>query len=431
MGKINYPRVGFAGMTHLGLVSAMALCSKGFPVFCYDEREELIKQIKTGVLPVSEPRLEELIQINHNQTFSSDLSILSHCDVVYVASDVSTDNKGQSHLSEIRSLVEKVSRNLSEKAILVILCQVPPGFTREIYFTKERLYYQVETLVFGHAVERSLHPERFIVGCEHENLPLPQPFEVVLNSFGCPILKMNCESAELCKIAINLFLVASISVANTMSEICEKIGANWQSIVSALRLDKRIGKEAYLNPGLGISGGNLERDLTTLVQLSEKNHTNAKVIQSFVADSQFRKKWVYRILKEAVLDQKKNPIISILGLTYKENTHSLKNSPSLALLEDLKSHQVQVHIHDPVASIEMPSFVRGFNNLLDAIRGADALLLMTPWSTYREIKSDEISQLMKGKVVIDPYQILKGEGLERFDYYCLGKKALLKREKVS
>ncbi len=431
MTKFNYPHVGFAGMTHLGLVSATALCSKGFPVFCYDEREDLIKQIKKGVLPVSEPLLSELICANQNQSFHSDLSILSHCDVVYIAADVATNDKGQSNLSEIRRLVEKVSKNLSEKAILVILCQVPPGFTREIHFPKERLYYQVETLVFGRAVERSLNPERFIVGCENEDLPLPQTFQAVLNAYGCPILKMNYESAELCKTAINLFLVASVSVTNTMSEICEKIGANWQSIASALRLDKRIGKDAYLNPGLGISGGNLERDLATLMQLSEKNQTDAKVIQSFIADSWFRKKWVYRVLKEAVLDQEKKPTISILGLTYKENTHSLKNSPSIALLEDLKLHQVQVQVHDPVASIEALSFVRDFNNSLDAIKGADALVLMTPWPTYREIKIDKISQLMKGRVIIDPYHILAGEGLEGFDYYCLGKKAMLRREKVS
>src|SRR6202034_2638396 len=156
-----------------------------------------------------------------------------------------------SDLVPIRALIDRVAANLRDDAILVILCQVPPGFTRTLAgIPKERLIYQVETLIFGRAVERAMHPERFIVGGADPARDLPPRYREVLEAFGCPILPMRYESAELAKIAINFCLVASLSAANTLAEICERIGADWAEIVPALRLDKRVGPHGYLTPGL-------------------------------------------------------------------------------------------------------------------------------------------------------------------------------------
>jgi len=117
------------------------------------------------------------------------------------------------------------------------------------------LFYQVETLIFGQAVERALAPERVIVGCRDPKAALPEPYSTYLKAFDCPILPMRYESAELSKISINVCLVASIGATNMMAELCEGIGADWSEIVPALRLDRRIGRHAYLAPGLGIAGG--------------------------------------------------------------------------------------------------------------------------------------------------------------------------------
>src|SRR4029078_8790702 len=125
-------------------------------------------------------------------------------------------------------------------------------------------------LVFGRAVERALYPERFIVGCPDPSAPLPDAFSAFLKLFGCPMLTMRLESAELTKIAINCFLVASVSTANTLAELCEGIGADWSEMVPGLLLDKRIGQHAYLTAGLGIAGGNLERDLATVIRYADK-----------------------------------------------------------------------------------------------------------------------------------------------------------------
>ena len=124
-------------------------------------------------------------------------------------------------------------------------------------------------MFFGDAIQRALKPERIIIGAEDDHFP-DNKFKKYLSQYNCPIINMNYESAELAKIAINICLVSSISVANTLSEVCEKINANWFNVTKALKLDKRIGRHAYLSPGLGIAGGNLERDLSTITNIGKK-----------------------------------------------------------------------------------------------------------------------------------------------------------------
>jgi pimeloyl-ACP methyl ester carboxylesterase len=158
--------IGFAGMTHLGINSAAAAAGRGFDTICFDVDPAVITGLKAGSLPVVEPGLPELLAQNRQCiAYTADVDELKRCEVVYIAADVPTDDQGRSDLSGIRALIDTVTAGLRRDAILVILCQVPPGFTRSLPLPKERLYYQVETLVFGRAVERATKPERFIVGC--------------------------------------------------------------------------------------------------------------------------------------------------------------------------------------------------------------------------------------------------------------------------
>ncbi len=211
---------------------------------------------------------------------------------------------GVSDLSGIRKLIDQVAGALGPEAVLVVLCQVPPGFTRALTSVPhDRLYYQVETLVFGRAVERATEPERYIVGCADPAKPIDPRLRAVLEAFGCPILPMRYESAELAKISINMCLVASISVANTLAELCEAINADWSEIVPSLRLDRRIGQYSYLVPGLGIAGGNLERDLATVIRLADQHGTDAGVVRAWQANSRRRRDWAARAIRRMLVDQ--------------------------------------------------------------------------------------------------------------------------------
>ena len=419
--------VGYAGLNHLGLNTAIAAASKGITVVGYDENSQKISQLKKGKFSYEEPGLLKLYNKSKKKiNFSSEVEKLSKCHIVYISLDVKTDSFGKSNLNPIKKLINKIIKVLNKKTILVILSQVPPGFTRKVNWSKEKLFYQVETLIFGEAINRALYPERLIIGCSKLVSSLDSNLNNFLKKNNCPILTMKYESAEFTKISINIFLASSVTTTNTLSELCEKIDADWSEIIPALQMDKRIGKYAYLKPGLGISGGNLERDINNVFNFSKKNKTDNQIIKSIILNSKYRKKWLLNKLKEEVLKKKQNPKICILGLTYKENTSSLKNSPSIDLIKKLKRYQISVY--DPaLKNKKINYYVHQANSIYEAALKADVILILTPWKIFNSIEPSKIKKIMKGRVIIDPYKILSEKKFNNygFSYFTLGKKTNL------
>jgi UDPglucose 6-dehydrogenase len=397
-------KIAYVGMTHLGLNSAVAAAEKGFEVVCLDPQQGLIANLKKSQLPVIEPQLPELLKKNsHRIHFTHQLSDLEQCDLIYVAPDIPTNELGQSDLKSIRSLIDWIQPVVNKNQILMILSQVPPGFTRQISKSGIPVFYQVETLIFGQAIERALHPERFIIGTADPQQPLPAKLTRFLQAFACPILPMRYESAELSKIAINMFLVSSVSTTNTLAELCEKIGADWSEIAPALQLDRRIGKFAYLSPGLGIAGGNLERDLATFSSLADLHGTDAGVVRAWQKNAHYRRNWVLRKIHQ---QQKKAPTIAMLGLAYKKDTSSIKNSPAIDLLSHLCHSPVRVYDPAVKALPDCYSNVEVVAHAKETYPNADLLLIMTPWDEFKSLPLNDIAKDLKGKTVIDPYGIL-------------------------
>jgi UDPglucose 6-dehydrogenase len=246
-----------------------------------------------------------------------------------------------------------------------------------------------------------------------------------LEAFGCPILPMRFESAELTKIAINCCLVSSISVANTLSELCEGIGAVWGEIAPALKLDRRIGQYSYLTPGLGIAGGNLERDLATVIRMSDEVGSDAGVVRAWVANSRHRRDWAARTIKRVLLEKNPEATVAVWGLAYKENTHSVKNSPSLATIAQLPG--MRLVLHDPVVPASAAGHARavGAADMMAAVTAADALMILTPWPQYKGVAPAAIAQAMRGRIVLDPYGVLDGNAARAagLEYHTLGRSA--------
>ena len=423
--------VGFVGLSHLGIVYSLATAAHGFEVICYEPEAERRRRLSEGRFPIEEPGLAELFAANRGRLlYTGDPGRLADCELVFVALDVQTDSEDQSDLGPVRKLVETTWPQLGAASSMVILSQVRPGFTRDTARSiaadaagaDARVFYQVETLVFGAAVERALRPERYIVGAARPDTPLPASYRAWLDSFACPVLVMRYESAELAKIAINCFLVSSVATTNTLAELSEAVGADWSEIAPALRLDRRIGPHAYLAPGLGIAGGNLERDLATIQGLAAEHGTDARVVTAWQRNSAYRKDWVLRALHGEVLPHRPNPAIAVLGIAYKPDTHSTKNSASLALLASLTGWPVRAY--DPCARLDAAAFphVTVCSSALDAVVDADVVVLMTPWKELAALDADQVRERMRGDVVLDPYGAWK-ETLARCPgvrYYRLG-----------
>ncbi|MGH6954574.1 MAG: UDP binding domain-containing protein, partial [Alphaproteobacteria bacterium] len=339
---------------------------------------------------------------------------------------------GLSDLAPVARLAEDAVPWLKPEAVLAILSQVPPGFTRALsrqrgargdrLLAEERLFCQVETLIIGRAVERALAPERLMVGCADPARPLPPGYRAFLESFHCPILAMRYESAELAKIAVNCFLAAAVTTTNTLAELCERTGADWAEIAPALRLDARIGPSAYLTPGLGLAGGNLERDLATVRRLAGEHGSDAGIVEAWLRASAHRRDWVVRTLHDEVLARRSEPTIALLGLAYKENTESTRNSPALALLDAFPG--VRFRAYDPAvpASVAAHARTEQARDMWDACRGADAVVLMTPWPAFRELSPRELARTLAGRIVVDPLSVLDGALCQAvgLHYFTLG-----------
>lgn len=410
------PVIGFVGMTHLGLVSAVASAEYVDKVVGFDADSNLVQQLKAGVFPIEEPGLGLLFQKLHDTQlfFSSDPTDLFECDVVYVAPDIPTDDSGASDLAILHELIDMAFKFSRSDAVIILLSQVPPGFSRSFADCGRPFYYQVETLVFGRALDRALYPERFIVGCNDPSDNLPESMSNFLKRFGCPILQMRYESAELAKTAINMFLVSSVSTANFLAELCEAIGADWSEIIPSLRLDKRIGMDAYISAGLGISGGNLERDISTLSRLGVSKGVGTGLLDSWLELSVRRKGWVAEKVRQVLRGHTTNARVAVLGLSYKENTHSTKNSPALRVLRELADFDISVY--DPVVSWNRSWHSKALvaRSVRAACEAADVLAIVTPWPEFKKIKMAQLSCWMRGRQIIDPFGLVDIE--DAFEY---------------
>ncbi len=190
------PVVGFLGLSHLGIVSAISLASKKVHCIGVDPNHKLVNNLSNQKWPIKEPGMEEAYIVSKNFLFfDSNLATLVKCDIVYISQDVPTNSDGKSDLAIIENLVCAAAQIILPESLIIILCQVPPGFSRKMQKYHKNLYYQVETLVFGQAFERAISPERIIVGAEDSCTPIRTDFQIVLDKFSCPILIMDFEIA--------------------------------------------------------------------------------------------------------------------------------------------------------------------------------------------------------------------------------------------
>jgi len=424
--------IGFAGLSHLGINYSLATAAKSCEVVAFHPSAELVADLSKGKLPIEEPGLAELFSENQSRIrFTANARHLSACELVFVALDVKTDDANQSDTAPLTELIKQTVPHLRKGGTLVLLSQVNPGFTRKLHeellcgSSEGEVFYQVETLIFGRAVERALKPERFMVGAADPAKPLPGHLRRWHESFGCPVLVMRYESAELAKIAINFFLVSSVSTTNTLAEICERIGADWNEMAPALRLDARIGPKAYLTPGLGIAGGNLERDLVTVKQLAAGTQAETGIVDAWQRNSEHRKDWTARTLREAFARCSRKldgATIAVWGLAYKENTHSTRNSPSLQFIASIP--ECHKRAFDPVVKLSAAAFPQfaQCGTATDCCRGADALVIPTPWPQFRAADLKSLRSAMRGNIMLDPFGLLNGVQAAAlgFDYYRLG-----------
>jgi UDPglucose 6-dehydrogenase len=410
--------IGIVGLNHLGVVSAITTAHKGYPVIAYDVDAELISKLQQGIFPCYEPNLETLYKENSfriNWTIYPHL--LAQCNLIFITVDTPIDEKNKSNYDSIFWLLKIITRYIDEDIPIIISSQVYPGFTRNISeILPNPVYYQPEFLVVGNAIELSYNPIQIVIGSIN---PIPKIYRDFLNSFDCPITQVSFESAEMIKISTNIYLAAQVAATNTLAEVCENIGADWREIEPTLRHDKRIG--SYLIPGLGLSGGHLERDLETINSIKTVN----QITNGVQVNSNHRRNWVNTFPHTQLYQNNNSNCIGILGLTYKPNVNSMQSSPGLYTLNYLHSYShydyVKFQTYDPYNIITEEDCI-SCTCPEDATRNADILCILTADQRYSKLDLENIKQHMKGNIIIDPYGMLNHEECIKigFKHFQLG-----------
>jgi UDPglucose 6-dehydrogenase len=400
--------IGVVGLSHLGTVVSAGLASLGLAVTAVDGPDR-VADFAPGRLPFPEPGLAELLA-GPRPTFTADYAALAGASLVILAVDTMTDERNRSDVSALGAHVEALLPWLRRDAAVVLMSQVPVGYTRALAARVRarrpelaaRFHYWVETLVIGDAVARYLRPERIILGGPAGSSELV--LDALLERFGCPVHRMDWESAELCKAAINLYLATSVTFANTLADLCEATGASMRAIIPALRADRRIGPAAYIRPGLGLAGGNLERDLVHLKELAGRTGVRADLLDVILERSAARYGWLLASIERWVLEAGPRPRLAVWGLAYKKNTDSTKNAVSLRLAADLRSRALLV-AYDPRVTASIPGVER-VASALDAARGADGLVILTDWDEFTAVDPALLRAALGRPVVVDAAGVL-------------------------
>ncbi|WP_262590205.1 nucleotide sugar dehydrogenase [Candidatus Pelagibacter communis] len=405
-------KVGFVGASHLGICSAIAAAEKKFNVVLYDSDIQKIKLLKKLEVNFFEPNLQKFLKKNQSRIqITNDINLLKNCKLVYISHDTPTDAQNKSDFLFVEKLIKKTLKKLNKKTLVVILCQVYPGFTEKIKWDRDYLFYQVETLIFGNAINRAINPEQIIIGKNKTNKSNSKKIlEKYIGKFSKNIKYMDYKSSELSKISINLYLSSSITFANSLAELCEKSGANWSLIQEVLKKDKRIGSYAYLKPGLGILSGNLQRDLVTSQKIFKKFKCKNNYISNIRSLSSKRMDWIVNIIKQKKISKKTS--IGIFGSTYKENISTLKNSPLLHIIKNLKKNSFR--IFDPVNRI----FFEQKNIIVDTefenfLKFSEILIILTPWDFIKNKKNQKKIFKFKGNLIIDVYNLISRRYLNK------------------
>jgi UDPglucose 6-dehydrogenase len=430
-------RIAVIGLWHLGEVYSAGLAHLGHKVVGISDNKTVVENLLRGIPPLAEPRLVELIGETLQKgllTYSHDMKPVENCNVIWLTFDTPVNDRDESDLRPILKSVREASPYLKDDSVVVVSSQVPAGTFKTIGNLIRKLrpnlkfhyVYSPENLRLGDAVNCFLSPGRIVVGADdNEGF---QRIKSILSGINADLLRMSPASAEMAKHALNAFLATSVSFINDIADACEKVGADILDVTKALRSDERIGQRAFLDSGLGFSGGTLGRDLVALRNIGRKHRSDLPVVESVLKKNQLRPKALVGRL-EFLLGGVTKKRITILGLTYKAGTSTLRRSRSLEIASVLIRKGALLNLCDPhVVAEELPQF-KNADAVADPYLSAcdsEALLFLTPWKDFRELNFGALAKSAKHHaIVFDPSNFLqdKKDSITEsgFLYYGVGR----------
>lgn len=437
-------KIAVIGTGYVGLVTGTCFAESGVTVTCIDNDRKKIQQLKDGATPIYEPGLEVMIRKNTEKkrlSFSSDIAEgIRDAEVVFLAVGTPSGSDGSADLTDILSAAREIGRSMTGYMVIVIKSTVPVGtsekvrkvITEELYNRKSSLTFDMasnpEFLKEGAAVEDFLRPERIVIGIDNEKtgeIMKRLYMTIVLNNH--PIYFMDIASAEITKYAANAMLATRISFINEIANLCDLLGADINQVRKGIGSDSRIGNK-FLYPGAGYGGSCFPKDVKAIIKTARDNGYELNVIRAVEKANEFQKNVIFKKISSFFNNKLKDRVFGIWGLSFKPKTDDIRESPAIYLIEKLLDERAVVRAYDPAAITETKNKLG--NRLYyaadqyEALKGADAMVLMTEWAEFHLPDFGRMADLMKGKVIFDGRNIYDPAEIRRqgFVYSGIGRR---------
>ena len=435
--------IAIVGTGYVGLVSGTCFAEMGAHVTCVDVDTQKIEKLKNGIMPIYEPGLEELVKRNvgfGRLSFTTDLAeVLDDVEVVFSAVGTPPDEDGSADLKYVLAVARQFGQSINKYTILVTKSTVPVGTAKKVKVAIQEeldkrgvnvpfdVASNPEFLKEGAAIKDFMSPDRVVVGTESDKAKevmsrLYRP--LMLQNFR--VIFMDIPSAEMTKYAANAMLATRISFMNDIANLCERVGANVDSVRKGIGTDTRIGSK-FLYAGCGYGGSCFPKDVKALVHTGLDNNYHMEVIEAVERVNEKQKSIVYDKIVKVVGDVK-GKTIAILGLAFKPETDDMREAPALVVIDKLLKDGATVRVFDPIAMDEckrrIGDIVIYCKNMYDATDGADVFALMTEWRQFRMPSWNVVKKVMKGNIVVDGRNIYDRQELEGlgFIYTRIGEK---------
>ena len=431
-------KIAVVGTGYVGLVAGACLAENGNDVVCVDKDAAKIRALSKGKVPIYEPGLEELLRRNRSEgrlTFTTALpKAVRDSAIVFIAVGTPQGEDGSADLQHVLGVAKDVAKAMNGYKVIVNKSTVPVGTAEKVREVVRRetthpfsVVSNPEFLKQGAAVEDFMKPDRVVIGAEDPRaaelmVKLHQPF----TRTGAPIMVMDCPSAELSKYASNAILATKISFMNEIANVCDLFGADVDRVRQAVGSDRRIGN-SFLFPGVGFGGSCFPKDVKALTRFSADRKYDFKILKAVDQVNEFQKRVLVKKIETHFGTSLKGKTFAIWGLAFKPKTDDMREAPAIPIIEALLAKGAKVQAYDP----EAMKVAKGiFGNKItyaaknyDALKGADALVIVTEWQEFREPDFARLKKLLRAPVIFDGRNIYQREQMKAlgFTYFSIGR----------
>jgi UDPglucose 6-dehydrogenase len=439
-------KIAVVGTGYVGLVTGTCFAETGNQVTCVDIDEAKVEKLKKGVIPIYEPGLDVLFHRNVAEDrlkFTTNLAEgIKDAQIIFLALPTPPGEDGSADLKYVLKVANDLGPLLEDYAVVIDKSTVPVGTAekvRDAIAKNAQVDFDVvsnpEFLREGVAVEDFMKPDRVVIGTESERAKtLLSKLYAPLVRQGNPVIFMDERSAEMTKYAANAFLATKITFMNEIANLCEKVGANVDAIRQGIGSDSRIGKR-FLFAGIGYGGSCFPKDVQALAKTSSDFDYDFKILRSVMDVNKEQKTKLLPLLKEYFDYDLKGKTIAVWGLAFKPYTDDIREAPALENIQALLAEGVHIRAYDPEAMDNVRRTLGDHADVLfthtsyDALKNADALLIMTEWPLFRTPDFDKMSALLKNKVIFDGRNLFEVDQMAElgYTYVSIGRKAVVNK----